>query len=562
MSNAQIIWEYFKNKNLNDYAIAGIMGNLYAESALRPTNLQNNFEKKIKLSDEEYTKQVDNGTYMNFVNDSAGYGLAQWTFYTRKEKLLSFAKKQHKSIGDLLMQLDFLWQELSTNYKASTLVPLKGAKTVQEASNIFLTQFERPADQSDDVKLHRGEYAKKYYTQFSTSITSEIKNEQTTSSLENIKFSNSELAELISISPNRTINRNHIIDTITIHCLVGQATLEDALEWFARPTTQASCNYIIDKDGRIGLCCEEKDRSWCSSSASNDHRAITIEVASDKIYPYAVNDIAYESLIKLLADICVRNNIKELKWQANKNLVGQIDKQNMTVHKWFANKSCPGEYLYSRHKAIAQEVNTLLEAKSSDIIWYRVRKTWENAKSQIGAYKSLDNAKQACDKAGNEYNVYDMSGNIIYPQIFEEQMHQYAVGDLVSIIPGAKYTKGTAVPDWVIATKPMYIRKINKEHNYVISTRKIGAVTGEISAKYLKPYSNENQNNFQSYIGLVTAKTLNVRQGPGTSYKINGTVKQNTLYTIIEEKNGWGRLKNDSGWVSLNYIKKVKTNEQ
>lgn len=105
---------------------------------------------------------------------------------------------------------------------------------------------------------------------------------------------------------------------------------------------------------------EEKDRSWCSSNAANDNRAITIEVASDTKEPYAVTDKAYAALIDLLVDICKRNGIKELKWKANKSLIGQPDKQNMTVHRWFANKSCPGTYLYERHAQIASEVNKRL----------------------------------------------------------------------------------------------------------------------------------------------------------------------------------------------------------
>lgn len=97
------------------------------------------------------------------------------------------------------------------------------------------------------------------------------------------------------------------------------------------------------------MCVEEKDRSWCSSSGSNDHRAITIEVASDTTHPYAVKEAAYKGLIDLLVDICRRNGIKELKWKADKNLIGKPDQQNMTVHRWFANKACPGDYLYNLH---------------------------------------------------------------------------------------------------------------------------------------------------------------------------------------------------------------------
>jgi hypothetical protein len=142
--------------------------------------------------------------------------------------------------------------------------------------------------------------------------------------------------------------------------VVGQLSVETIGNIFAPSSRQASCNYGIGSDGRIGMYCEEKNRSWCTSSASNDHRAITIEVASDTSHPYAVNDKAYKALIELVADICKRNNIKELKWKGDKSLISQVDKQNMSVHRWFANKSCPGDYLYNLHGKIAEEVNKRL----------------------------------------------------------------------------------------------------------------------------------------------------------------------------------------------------------
>jgi hypothetical protein len=181
-----------------------------------------------------------------------------------------------------------------------------------------------------------------------------------------IKMSNSPLVNYTKISPNKTSPRNHKIDTITIHCVVGQVTVERLGEIFAPTTRKASSNYGIGLDGKIGMYVEEKDRSWCSSSASNDNRAITIEVASDTTHPYAVTDNAYNALIELVADICRRNDIKELKWKGDKSLVGQIDKQNMTVHRWFANKSCPGDYLYNLHSDIVSKVNAKLGNSSSE----------------------------------------------------------------------------------------------------------------------------------------------------------------------------------------------------
>lgn len=181
-----------------------------------------------------------------------------------------------------------------------------------------------------------------------------------------MSYTNSNLVDYIKLSPNNSGERKHAIDTITIHCVVGQVSVEALGETFYKKSRKASSNYGIGTDGRIGLYVEEKNRSWCSSSASNDNRAITIEVASDTIPPYIVNDKAYKSLIKLLADICLRNDIKQLLWKADKKLIGQIDKQNMTVHRWFANKSCPGDYLYNRHTDIANEVNKLLLEKQQE----------------------------------------------------------------------------------------------------------------------------------------------------------------------------------------------------
>ena len=191
-------------------------------------------------------------------------------------------------------------------------------------------------------------------------------------------MSNSSLVSYTKISPNRTSPRNHKIDTISIHCAVGQFTAKQLLNLshFVNYDSKkgSSCNYAIGHDGSIGMGVEEKDRSWCTSSRSNDHRAITIEVASEKEHPYEVTDAAYKALIELLTDICKRNSIKELKWKADKSLIGQTDKQNMTVHRWFANKACPGDYLYKKHPYIAKEVNKLLGVKKPNVVTNVVNK--------------------------------------------------------------------------------------------------------------------------------------------------------------------------------------------
>lgn len=185
-------------------------------------------------------------------------------------------------------------------------------------------------------------------------------------------MSNSPLVTYTRISPNRTSPRNHAIDTVSIHCVVGQFTAKEILDMSHfntyDPKNGSSCNYAVGKDGSIGMGVEEKDRSWCTSSRENDMRAITIEVASDKTHPYAITDAAYQALIKLLVDICKRNKIKKLLWKGDKNLIGKVSQQNMTVHRWFANKACPGDYLYSRHGKIADAVNAQLSKEDEEMI--------------------------------------------------------------------------------------------------------------------------------------------------------------------------------------------------
>lgn len=204
-------------------------------------------------------------------------------------------------------------------------------------------------------------------------------------------MSNSPLVNYTKISPNKSSPRNHKIDTVTIHCVVGQCSVETLGNVFAPTSRQASSNYGIGYDGRIGMYVEEKDRSWCSSNAANDNRAITIEVASDTKEPYAVTDKAYAALIDLLVDICKRNGIKELVWSTNKaDRVNHKNGCNMTVHRDYANKSCPGTYLYERHAQIASEVNKRLG--STNIKPEPEKPSGGLYRVQTGAFKSKANA--------------------------------------------------------------------------------------------------------------------------------------------------------------------------
>ena len=161
--NETIIWNYLKGKGFTDYAVAGIMGNLYAESGLEPENLQNNFEAVLGMTDHQYTMAVDSYVYDNFVKDQAGYGLAQWTFWSRKKGLLNLARSQGKSIGDLNMQLDFLWSELQ---EFGLVGKLNSCNSVREASNIMLFEFEKPFDTGTVVQNARATWSQEFYNKY------------------------------------------------------------------------------------------------------------------------------------------------------------------------------------------------------------------------------------------------------------------------------------------------------------------------------------------------------------------------------------------------------------
>ena len=359
-NNEEKAWNFLKGKIPNDFGVAGLMGELFAESGLNPQNLQNSYEKKLGFTDATYTAAVDSGSYANFVHDSAGYGVAQWTFWSRKEALLNYVRALGVSIGDLEAQLGFLYKELSESYP-SVLAALKTATSVRAASDKVLTDFERPADQSEAVKIKRAGYGQTYYDKYA-------KAGATTPSEGGNNMSNSPLVNCTVKSPNHSGKRTHSIDTLTPHCVVGQLTAEGIGSCFPAGR-EASCNYGIGKDGRVVLVVDECNRSWCSSSNSNDQRAVTIECASDKTNPYAMNSAVYEKLIELCADICKRNGKNKVLWLGSKEkTLAYTPKSNemvLTAHRWFANKSCPGDWLYSRYGELANRINALLGAGGS-----------------------------------------------------------------------------------------------------------------------------------------------------------------------------------------------------
>lgn len=251
-------------------------------------------------------------------------------------------------------------------------------------------------------------------------------------------YTNSPLVVHTNLSPNHSGQRKKPIDRITPHCVVGQCTAESLGEWFAKTSTQASSNYGIDKTGRVGMYVEEKNRSWCTSSNANDQRAITIECASDTKEPYTMHEVVYERLIDLCVDICQRNGKTKLLWFADKdktlNYEPASNEMVITVHRWFANKSCPGNWLYERLGDLAAKVTAKLtpaaETHKEGANTYYV---------QTGAFSKLSNAEAQVAKlktAGFNPIIKDKDGKLVQPT---EEPWVPKVGDIVQFTGNTHY---------------------------------------------------------------------------------------------------------------------------
>lgn len=333
-------------------------------------------------------------------------------------------------------------------------------------------------------------------------------------------MSNSSLVSYTLLSPNHSGKRTHSIDRITPHCIVGQLSAASICGCFTSPDREASCNYGIGKDGQIALCVDEGNHSWCSSSNANDQRAVTIECASDKEHPYAMTDAVYQSLIKLCVDICRRNEKNKLLWFGDKDKTlayePKAGEMVLTVHRWFANKACPGDWLYSRLGDLAAKVTAQLgsgaSTPSTDGTLYRVQagafKNKENAdrqlekikaagfdtymvqadglyKIQVGAYRKKANADAMAAKlkaAGFDTYITTEQGKAVSSS--GSAAASLAVGDKVKLASNAPvYGSSTKFSSWVYSST-LYVREISG-NRIVISTQKTGAITGAVDKKYL-----------------------------------------------------------------------------
>lgn len=320
-------------------------------------------------------------------------------------------------------------------------------------------------------------------------------------------MSNSNLVNYTKLSPNCNKPRNHKIDKITIHHMAGNLTVEQCGNVFSRGTRQASSNYGIGTDGRVGMYVEECNRSWCSSSPENDNRAITIEVANDRIGGnWHVSDTALAKLIDLCVDICQRNGIKKLNYTGDKT-------GNLTMHKWFAATACPGPYLESKFPYIAREVNkhlsqSVVTPPENPTVPFRVQVSSEN----LSIYKAADSSSP---KTGG------------YPG--------KGIFTIIEVRPGAGSASGWG--------------KLKSGAGW-INLDDCTAILPGVSAK--TPFKVR-----------VDVSNLEVRKGPGTDYRTDGQSTGRGIFTITEVRlgagstSGWGKLKSGAGWINLDRCTKI-----
>lgn len=610
-ADPKVIWDYLKKQGLNDYGIAGLMGNLYAESGLKPCNLQQTYEKSLDMTDAEYTASVDAGVYNNFVNDKAGYGLAQWTYYTRKQNMLNYHKSKNKSIGDLNTQLDFLMKELKEGYSTSVLAVLKNATSVLEASNAVLLKFERPADQSVKVQNDRASYGQKYFDAYGTKV--EIKEEVNIEIPKEgvsgkMKYSEKN-KPLVCMQTQSTCYKG--TSTMTVKGVLWHSTgannpnlkryvqpsddATDRAQWLKllgtntykndwnHITRQAGLNCWIGKlaDGTVTTVqtMPWNYKPWGCGSGSKgscNNGWIQFEICEDALTDKDYFEKAYKEACEITAYLCDMYNIDPkgtVKYNGvevptilchqDSYKLGLGSNHGDVLH-WFPKFGKSMDDVRNDVAELMGKTTSVIEPVEEEKELYRVRKDWDNAKSQIGAYTNLNNAKAACDKAGDGYEVYNSKGIAVYPEAAVEEKEDETVsvsfkkGDAVKLLAEATYTNGGTIPSWVFRSK-LYVRDIRSNGDIVISTQKTGAVTGVVSAKYLTAYASQvvAAPTFAPYLVRITADILNVRAGAGTKYRINTQVKKNEVYTIVAESGKWGKLKSGAGWIHLDYTKKV-----
>lgn len=430
------------------------------------------------------------------------------------------------------------------------------------------------------------------------------------------KFTNSSLISYTRLTNNHSGQRNMNIDQVAIHHTASVVSVETLGEIFANPNREASSNYGIGNDGRIAMFVEERNRSWCTSSSAVDNRAVTIEVSNSSTGGnWPVSDKAFNALIDLVTDICRRNNIKEIKWKNDRNLVNKVDQQNLVAHQFVAPTACPGPYLLSKFSEIANRVNTNLKATTSTL----TSSTYTNMKNDSNEVVIWNFLKS---KGFNDFAAAGIIGNMFAESSLQSNNLQNTFNtkynlndrDYTSKIDNGLMDfvndgSGYGLCQWTYPSRKKGLLDYAKKKGVSISNLQmqleyfwselqgytilmnilksctdVRTASNAFLLEFEKPLNqgsavqnarfNYSMNYYykyktvtptsssSSYIVQVTVDALNIRKGPGVGYGVVKTIYDRGRYTIVEEATGsgaskWGKLKSGLGWISLDYVKKV-----
>lgn len=550
MTTEQIIWNFLKQKGLTDYAVAGIMGNLQAESGLRPNNLEDTKSQKLGLSDEEYTRRVDNGTYSNFIIDECGYGIAQWTTTGRKRKLFTICKANNKSISDLGCQLTLLYEEL---VEMNLIDRLNKCRNIGPASDIILKEFENPLDKSTKVQNYRSSLSKNFYdkfkgTQGGTTMKYTDKTPPLVCMLTNSTcYKGTTTMEVKGVlwhstgANNPTLKRyvqpsegdknykpllakigtnpanndwNHIDQQVGVNAFIGKladGTIATAqtLPWDYRPWgcgsgSRGSCNsgwiqFEICEDALndknyfdaiykeacelTAYLCKKFNLNPKGSVNFNSVKVPVILCHQDSyqlglgsnhadVYHWfskfgkSMNNVR-EDIAAILngkaAELEIPSDISTIKAimtdgiirrgdagaavkQLQENLIslgysvgsygadGDFGRATLEAVMKFQKDQglmADGEVGPMTKQALQSALNRISEPQV-----YRVRKTWNDMNSQVGAFTNLDNAKKICDAYGSDYSVFNNTGKVIYTP----EKKETSSSETYNIVPAKKYS--------------------------------------------------------------------------------------------------------------------------
>lgn len=641
--SVQNIYSKLKAAIGNDFGVCGLMGNLKAESNMRANNLQNTYSKKFGMSDEEYTKAVDNGSYDNFVRDSAGYGLAQWTFWSRKEKLLAYAKSLGKSIGDEDMQIEFLFDELSSSYP-TVFKALQNAKSVKEASDIVLTQYERPADQSESVKVKRASYGEEFYKQF-VKVTSSNDGEYVkgTATKLSASFTSKEfdckgkgccsktLVDAKLIEYLQKI-RDHFGAAVTVHSGYRCDKHNRAVDGASKSKHKYGQAADIKVKGVSPLKVAQYAESIGIRGIGQYPTFTHIDTRTSKFFWYGSSQKARSTFGKYV-DETKKTETKEnaestsspvvnvggngMKYNANnKPLVCMQttsrcykNTRKMTVkgvlwHSTGANNPMLKRYVQPSDNAPDREhwLN-LLGKNPYGNDWNHINHSagmncWigQLADGTVTTVQTMpwnyrpwgcgSGKKGSCNDGWIQFEICEdnLNNKEYFDKVYKEACEITAyLCDMYGLNPNGfsnvgkvkvpvilchydsyKLGLGTAHGD-VYNWFNKYGKSMDDVRNDVAALMKSGSIKSEIPAEPEEPTEPVKPTTpmvSSGYLVRVTIDALNIRKGPGTDYDVVDCIRNEGVYTIVEEASGkgatkWGKLKSGVGWISLDYVTKI-----